>query len=165
MSSVTKAALKRPHSKRFAHDEAPDVARQRLECGRFSAAFPRLVFVLLAGFILCGCGDVSQARRTVQKVGAEQLRKETLAVCREGFARGGVSAVAKEQWPESARVFQPLDVFAEPDGAYLLLDSDADGERGVYLPRILSETDPLCSRKLTHEKLAAGVYWYDRKRL
>ncbi len=130
-----------------------------------SAAFPRLLLLLLSGLFLCGCGKVSQARRTVQKVGAEQLRKETLAVCREGFARGGVSAVAKEQWPESARAFQPLHVFAEPDGAYLLLDSDADGERGVYLPRILSETDPLCSSKLQHVKVGAGVYWYDRKRL
>jgi hypothetical protein len=130
-----------------------------------SAAISRLMLVLLAGFLLCGCGEVSKAGRTVQKVGAELLRKETLAVCREGFARGGVSAVAKEQWPESARAFQPLNLFAEPDGAYLLLDSDADGERGVYLPRILSEKDPLCSPKLTHEKLGAGVYWYDRKRL
>ncbi len=129
------------------------------------ADFPRLMLVVLAVFFLCGCGEVSQVRRTVQKVGAEPLRKETLAVCREGFARGGVSAVAKEQWPEAARAFQPLNLFAEPDGAYLLLDSDADGERGVYLPRILSETDPLCSPKLQHVKLGAGVYWYDRKRL
>ena len=36
---VGKAALKRPHSKRFAQDEASAVARQRLECGRFSAVF------------------------------------------------------------------------------------------------------------------------------
>lgn len=130
-----------------------------------SAAFPRLLLVLCTGFLLCGCDQVSRARRTVQKVGAEPLRKETLAVCREGFVRGGVSAVVKEQWPESARAFQPLNLFAEPDGAYLLLDSDADGERGVYLPRIVSEKDPLCSPKLTHQKLGAGVYWYDRKRL
>src|SRR5678816_2463746 len=34
-----KAALKRPHSKRFANAGAPDAARQLLECGRFSAAF------------------------------------------------------------------------------------------------------------------------------
>lgn len=129
------------------------------------AVFPRLMLVALAVIFLCGCGEVSKARRTVEKVGAEPLRKETLAVCREGFARGGVNAVAKEEWPESARALQPLNVFAEPDGAYLLLDSDADGERGVYLPRILSETDPLCSPKLQHVKLGAGVYWYDRKRL
>jgi hypothetical protein len=35
----TKAALKRPHSKRFAKFEALGAARQRLECGRFSGAF------------------------------------------------------------------------------------------------------------------------------
>ena len=39
-----KAALKRPHSKRSARDEALDAARQRLECGRFSAAFERPQF-------------------------------------------------------------------------------------------------------------------------
>ncbi len=38
-----KAALKRPHSKRFASEEASDAARQRLECGRLSAAFPQAV--------------------------------------------------------------------------------------------------------------------------
>lgn len=125
----------------------------------------RLILASLMALLFCGCGEVSTARRTVEEVGPEKLRRETLAECREGFARGGVSAVAKEQWPESARAFQPLNLFAEPDGAYLLLDSDAAGERGVYLPRILSEKDPLCSPQLTHEKLAAGVYWYDRKRL
>jgi hypothetical protein len=125
----------------------------------------RLALLPLIVLLLSGCGEISKTRRTVEKVGAEKLRQETLAVCRAGFASGGVQAVAKEQWPESARAFQPLNLFAEPDGAYLLLDSDADGERGVYLPRILSETDPLCSPKLTHEKLGAGVYWYDRKRL
>ena len=34
-----KAALKRPHSKRFASDGALDAARQSLECGRFSPDF------------------------------------------------------------------------------------------------------------------------------
>ena len=123
------------------------------------------VLILLAGFFLVGCSDISKTRRTVQEVGAEKLRQETLAVCRAGFASGGVQEVAKAQWPESARAFEPLSLWAEPDGAYLLLDSDADGERGVYLPRILSEQDPVCTARLTHEKLGTGVYWYDRKRL
>jgi hypothetical protein len=130
-----------------------------------SIRLARLALPLIAALLLSGCGEISKTRRTVQKVGAEKLRQETLAVCRAGFASGGVQAVAKEQWPEAAQAFQPLSVWAEPDGAYLLLDSDANGERGVYLPRILSEQDPLCSPKLTHEKLGAGVYWYDRKRL
>ena len=37
-----KAALKRPHSKRCASEKAGDVAHQRLECGRLSAAFERV---------------------------------------------------------------------------------------------------------------------------
>ncbi|HTD68232.1 MAG TPA: hypothetical protein VK846_17040 [Candidatus Limnocylindria bacterium] len=57
-----------------------------------------------------------------------------------------------------------MSLWAEPDGAYLLLDSDADGERGIYLPRILSEKDPLCSAMLKHVKLGEGVYWYEKKR-
>jgi hypothetical protein len=39
VTTPTKAALKRPHSRRFASDEAWDIARQRLKRGRFSAAF------------------------------------------------------------------------------------------------------------------------------
>ena len=49
-------------------------------------------------------------------------------------------------------------------GLTFLIDSDADGERGLYLPRILSDKDPLCSPTLKHMKLAEGVYWYERKR-
>jgi len=41
VAARSKAALKRPHSKRFAKFEALGAARQRLECGRFSAAFPQ----------------------------------------------------------------------------------------------------------------------------
>ena len=42
MFTRSKAALKRPHSKRSASEEACDAARQSRkagECGRFSAAF------------------------------------------------------------------------------------------------------------------------------
>jgi len=120
--------------------------------------------LVLGALLLTGCGEVSKARREVVRAGAEKLRREILAVCREDFANGGVQRIPETNWPESARAFQPLGLWAEPDGAYLLTESDADGERGVYLPRILSEKDPLCSPALKHEKLAAGVYWYDRKR-
>lgn len=94
----------------------------------------------------------------------ETFRSETLSACREGFAMGGVQKVSQERWPATVRAFKPASLWAEPDGAYLLIHSDADGERGIYLPRIVSEKDPLCGPKLTHEKLGAGVYWYDRKR-
>ena len=40
-SARKKAALKQPHSKRLALHKAHNLARQRLECGRFSAAFRR----------------------------------------------------------------------------------------------------------------------------
>ncbi len=114
--------------------------------------------------LLNGCGDMAKVRRTLRDVSTEKLRAETLAVCREGFAIGVTTKIDAARWPESARAFQPLGLWAEPDGAYLLMDSDADGERGIYLPRILSEKDPLCSPTLKHVKLAEGVYWYDRKR-
>jgi hypothetical protein len=120
--------------------------------------------LILCALLLTGCGEVSKARREVGRAGGEKLRREILAVCREGFAAGGAQRIPETNWPESARAFHPLGLWAEPDGAYLLIDSDADGERGIYLPRILSEKDPLCSPALKHQKLAAGVYWYDRKR-
>jgi len=120
--------------------------------------------LILFAVLLTGCGEISKARREVGRAGAEKLRQEILAACREGFARGGVRRIPETNWPESARAFHLLGLWAEPDGAYLLIESDAGGERGVYLPWILSEKDPLCSPALKHEKLAAGVYWYDRKR-
>ena len=126
----------------------------------------RNVFVGLT-LLLClsGCGKHASLRRTLREVGPEKLRTEMLAVCREGFARGTLQQVPPEQWPASARAFKPMGAWAEPDGGYILIDSDADGERGIYLPRILSDKDPLCGPALKHEKLAPGVYWYEKKRL
>ena len=123
-----------------------------------------LAAALVVALLLTGCSEQSSARRTLSKVGAERFRSEVLGVCREGFASGSVQKISQERWPVSVSTFKPVGLWAEPDGAYLLLESDADGERGIYLPRILSEKDPLCSPKLTHEKLSTGVYWYDRKR-
>jgi hypothetical protein len=126
---------------------------------------PALLSLLV--FLACcsaGCGDVARARRTVREVGAETLRKETLAVCREGFRTGGAVKIPEKDWPASVRPFAPVSLWAEPDGAYLLIESDMQGEHGVYLPRILSEQDPLCTPALKHEKLGPGVYWYDRQR-
>lgn len=121
-----------------------------------------LLFVLALG--LTGCGEESKSRRILGQVGAQNLRTKTLAVCRDGFASGTPQKVAEDQWPESVRAFQPASLWAEPDGAYLLIYSDADGERGIYLPRILSDQDPVCGPTLQHVKLAEGVYTYDRKR-
>jgi hypothetical protein len=121
-------------------------------------------FGLVAVLLLAGCNERASVRRTLNKVGMEKLRSDVLNVCREGFAEGGVQKVPKERWPDSTRAFDPFGLWAEPDGAYVLIDSDADGERGIYLPRIISDKDPLCGPKLTHEKFGTGVYWYERKR-
>ena len=124
-----------------------------------------IVFAVLFAFLSAGCGGGEAAlKKIVVKVGDEKLRTEALAICREGFATGGVQKVPEDRWPASVRTFKPLSVWAEPDGAYLLLDSDANGERGIYLPRILSDKDPICGPKLTHVKLGEGVYTYNRKR-
>ena len=103
-------------------------------------------------------------RRTLRSVGPDKLRAETMQVCRNAFRQPAGQKIPDTDWPSSALAFKPLGLWAEPDGAYLLLDSDADGERGLYFPRIVSDKDPVCSPALTHEKLAQGVYWYDRKR-
>lgn len=114
---------------------------------------------------LTGCGEQASLRATLRKVGPEQLRSEALAACREGFASGKSQQVAADNLPASVRAFDPVGLWAEPDGGYILVFSDADGERGIYLPRILSEQDPLCGPTLKHEKYAPGVYWYEKKRL
>ena len=124
----------------------------------------RLLIVLASVVLLVGCSDHTDVRRTLDEVGAATLREETITVCHAGFSHADGEKIPDAQWPESARAFQPISLWAEPDGAYLLLDSDADGERGVYLPRFVSEKDPVCGPTLTHEKLADGVYWYERKR-
>jgi len=123
-----------------------------------------VIHYLLCALLLTSCSEVSKARREVSRAGGEKLRQEILSACREGFASGRAQRIEETNWPESARAFHPLGLWSEPDGAYLLIESDAGGERGVYLPRVLSEKDPLCSPALKHEKLAPGVYWYDRKR-
>ncbi len=124
----------------------------------------RSLVLFAVTLLLTGCSDLSKIRRTLREVSADRLRAQTMAVCREGFAAGVSTRIEAAQWPEPARAFSPLGLWAEPDGAYLLIDSDADGERGLYLPRIVSEKDPLCSATLKHVKLGEGVYWYDRKR-
>ena len=124
------------------------------------------VLGLLGGLLLLtiGCGPAARARRVLRHVPPTVFRSQTLAVCREAFNPRDAVKVDAASWPETVRAFQPLSLWAEPDGAYLLIDSDADGEHGIYLPRILSEKDPVCGPTLQHVKLAAGVYWYDRKR-
>jgi hypothetical protein len=119
---------------------------------------------VLAVIFITSCGQRTLTRSTLRRVGPEKLRAETIEVCRGAFRESSSQKIAHSQWPESVRLFKPLDLWAEPDGAYLLLDSDADGERGIYLPRIVSDKDPVCSPVLKHEKLAEGVYWYERKR-
>ena len=118
----------------------------------------------MIALLLVACGEAARLRRTLRSVGAQNLRAQTLAACRDGFATRASQRIADAQWPEAARAFHPLGLWAEPDGAYLLIESDADGERGLYLPRFLSDQDPLCGPALRHEKLAEGVYWYDRRR-
>jgi hypothetical protein len=125
----------------------------------------KCVAVILAALVFVSCGNETKTRRTLRAVGAQSLRADILQVCRDGFASGTAQKISDAKWPPSARSFHPLVLWAEPDGAYLLIDSDADGERGIYLPRILSEKDPLCSPVLKHEKLAEGVYWYEKKRI
>ncbi len=132
-----------------------------IRAGKF---LKNLLLPLVLALGLIACGEESKSRRTVRQVGAQNLRTNTLAVCREGFAVGTPQKIPEQQWPESVRVFQPASLWAEPDGAYLLIYSDADGERGIYLPRILSDQDPVCGPTLQHVKLASGVYTYDRKR-
>ena len=120
--------------------------------------------LVFACVLFSSCSDETKIHRTLRAIGAGNLRTQTLAACRDAFVSGTVQKIETNRWPESARAFRPLGLWAEPDGAYLLLDSDADGERGIYLPRILSEKDPLCSPALKHVKLGDGVYWYDKKR-
>jgi hypothetical protein len=123
-----------------------------------------LLVALVIAMSAAGCGNEAAMRRTVREVGPDKLRTESLAACHEGFKAGMAQKVPEERWPDSVRAFHPLGLWAEPDGAYILLDSDAGGERGVFLPRILSDKDPLCGPTLTHVKLAEGVYSYERKR-
>jgi hypothetical protein len=119
---------------------------------------------ILFAFVLVACSDETEIHRALRRVGPENLRAQTLATCREGFAANASERIPDDHWPEPVRAFKPMGLWAEPDGAYILIDTDAEGERGIYLPRILSEKDPLCSPTLKHAKLAEGVYWYDRKR-
>jgi hypothetical protein len=131
---------------------------------KVSVAIYRVLLLSLALLHITACSDKTQIHRTVEAVGPQKLRNETMAVCREKFPRSAAVKIVEAEWPPTVRAFRPLSLWAEPDGAYILLDSDADGERGVFLPRVISEKDPICGPKLLHVKLADGVYWYERKR-
>ena len=122
--------------------------------------------VLLAALVALsvGCSDETQLHRTLKAVGAAKLRNESLASCQNEFPREGFVKIADSNWPPTVRAFRPMSVWTEPDGYYILLDTDAAGERGVFLPRVVSDKDPICGPKLIHVKLDTGVYWYERKR-
>ena len=120
--------------------------------------------MLTIALLLTACGEQASWRRTLREVGPEEFRTETIKVCREGFATGSSQEIARDKWPKPVRAFNPMGVWAEPDGAYVLIHSDAGSERGLYLPRILSDKDPLCGPTLTHVKWAEGVDWYEKKR-
>ncbi len=114
--------------------------------------------------ILTGCSDQARARKALREVGAVEFRRQTMNVCRAGFASGITQKIPEASWPALVRPFQPMGLWAEPDGAYLLITTDVEGEHGVFLPRFDPEKDPLCGPTLKHEKMANGIYWYDRKR-
>jgi hypothetical protein len=123
----------------------------------------RFVWVVVLA-LFAGCSDETQLHRTLKVVGATKLRQEALASCTNEFPREGFVKLAETSWPPTVRAFRPMSVWTEPDGYYILLDSDAAGERGVFLPRVVSDKDPICGPKLVHVKLDTGVYWYERKR-
>lgn len=123
----------------------------------------RLVLVLTLA-LLAGCSDQTQIQRTVKAIGAAKLREQSIMSCSNVFPREGHVTIAESAWPPTVRAFRPMSVWTEPDGVYLLLDTDAAGERGVFVPRLVTEKDPICGPKLTHVKLDTGVYWYERKR-
>lgn len=122
----------------------------------------RLTMLVLMA-LLAGCSDQTQIHRTVKAVGPDKLREQAIAACGNQFPRSAAVKI-QQPWPPAVRAFQPISVWAEPDGVYLLLDSDAAGERGVFVPRVMSETDPVCGPRLKHVKLAGDVYWYERGR-
>jgi hypothetical protein len=124
----------------------------------------KFVTSALLTLVFAACSSETAIHHTLREVGAEALRNETLDACRPGFAAERSQRISEDRWPASARAFKPIEIWAEPDGAYILLDSDADGERGIYLPRILADKDPVCGPMLTHVKLVDGVYTYNKKR-
>jgi hypothetical protein len=119
---------------------------------------------VFATLLLVGCSDQAQIQRTLKAVGAAKLRQESIASCGNEFPREGFVKIAEATWPPSVRAFRPMSVWTEPDGVYILLDTDAAAERGVFVPRVITEKDPVCGPKLLHVKLDSGVYWYERKR-
>jgi hypothetical protein len=130
-----------------------------MTCWRVIGTVSSLVLALFTG-----CSDETHIHRTLRAVGAQPLREQTLQACQDYFDATRAQKVPADKVPPPAQAFTPLSLWAEPDGAYLLIDSDVVGERGLYLPRVLSDKDPICGPKLTHVKLAEGVYWYERKR-
>ncbi len=90
LDALGKAALKRPHSKRFAQFEALGAARQRLECGRFSAAL--------------------EPCETTVRCGAERSTRFPAPTGRHSIAQGEVLGSSDKHFssPERARLRRPV---------------------------------------------------------
>jgi len=92
LTGAEKAALKRPHSKRFANSQAYGAARQRLECGRFSAAFLPVVALYFLYALTTSASDWPQwrgpERASRADVSVTSLPKELKQVWKQAIGPG-----------------------------------------------------------------------------
>jgi len=131
--------------------------------GRTRAGFLPCYFAAAFSLLLAACSNPRErAGKTLEKVTADQLRRDAAVLYKRLFAGHGSDfvVVRAKDWPESFQRFSPVRVGAYPDGISLALESKDSGEAGIYIVPATMEHQPSLAHGGRFERMADGVYWY-----
>jgi hypothetical protein len=120
-------------------------------------------FAAAFSLLLAACSDPRErAGKTLEKVTADQLRRDAAVLYKRLFAGHGTDfvVVRAKDWPESFQRFSPIRVGAYSDGMSLALESRDSGEAGIYIVPATMEHQPSLAHGGRFERMADGVYWY-----
>src|SRR6187401_1460611 len=94
-----------------------------------------LVLGALATLTSCGATRRDTAEKTLQQVGATNLRRDAANFYKDLFVAptGQYFLPKPNQWPPSFQRFEPREVRAYTDGFSLSVIDTRDGEEGLYV--------------------------------
>ena len=126
----------------------------------------RALFILIPALLLAACGDSrTRAMKTVQRVTAEQLRKDVAKYYKNIFATNQKTMVTvnPQIWTLASAELHPERITAYPDGFAFCLESKGSAESGLYIVPLGMDHDPAPTAWASFEKLSEGIFWYSFK--